>query len=58
VHGFYDDGEKDFSSMAIRGAYRERNDTNFITIDWQYYSKCFLYKNAVIPQLKVVSEKF
>lgn len=58
VHGFFDDGEKDYSSMAIRGAYRERNDTNFLSIDWQYYSKCFLYKNAVIPQLKVVSLNF
>lgn len=55
IHGFQDSGERDGSVMAIRSAYRIRNDHNFISVDWKYYSKCFLYDNSVIPQLKIVS---
>lgn len=57
VHGFLDTGDRDYSAIAIRSAYRERNDHNILTIDWAYYSKSFFYKNAVIPQLKIVRKK-
>lgn len=55
IHGFQDTGERDFSAMAIRAAYRQRNDHNVLTVDWVYYSKSFFYSNAVIPQLKIVT---
>lgn len=54
IHGFLDTGERDFSAMAIRAAYRERNDHNIVTVDWAYYSKSLFYSNTVIPQLKIV----
>lgn len=56
IHGFLDTGARDYSAMAVRSAYRKRNDHNVITVDWSYYSKSFFYKNTVIPQLKIVSE--
>ena len=58
IHGYYDEGDFDFSAMAIRAAYRVRNDHNFITVDWKYYSKSIFYGVSVIPQLEVVSKSF
>lgn len=55
IHGYQDEGDYDFSAMAIRAAYRERNDHNFITIDWKSYSKSYFYGTIVIPQLQIVS---
>jgi hypothetical protein len=57
VHGYYDTGERDYSAIAIRSAYRERKDHNVITLDWAYYSSSIFYKNGVIPQLKIVSNQ-
>lgn len=58
IHGFQDTGGRDYSAMAIRSAYRERNDHNVVTIDWSYYSKSYFYKNSVIPQLKIVIDQW
>lgn len=55
VHGWLESGEMDLSTLAIRGAYLDRNDHNVITLDWSNYSKNINYHASVIPQLKVVS---
>lgn len=38
IHGWLSNGELEQSVMAIRSAYRYRDDTNFIAIDWSTYS--------------------
>jgi pimeloyl-ACP methyl ester carboxylesterase len=38
IHGYLGDGEFDESVMAVRSAYRNRNNQNFIAIDWSAFS--------------------
>jgi len=38
IHGYLGDGEFDYSAMAVRSAYRNKNNQNFIAIDWSAYS--------------------
>lgn len=55
VHGWLESGRLDLSTLAIRGAYNDRNDHNVVTVDWSEYSKNINYHTNVIPQMKVVS---
>lgn len=56
VPGWLESGTFDLSTNAIREAYVHRDDHNFITIDWSYYSKNILYDTTVIPQLTIIAE--
>lgn len=38
IHGWLSNGEMEESVLAIRSAYRQRDDHNFIAIDWSTYS--------------------
>ncbi|KAL7020686.1 hypothetical protein ACKWTF_011607 [Chironomus riparius] len=38
IHGYLGDGEFDESVMAVRNAYREENNQNFIAVDWSAFS--------------------
>lgn len=39
IHGYLGDGEFDESVMAVRNAYREGQEQNFIAIDWSAFSR-------------------
>ncbi|XP_070503768.1 phospholipase A1-like [Chironomus tepperi] len=38
IHGYLNDGGFEYSAMAIRSAYRAKNNQNFIAIDWSAFS--------------------
>lgn len=50
IHGWLGDGEFDESVMAVRSAYRIRNDHNILIIDWSFYSRLMIpvpYKTSI-----------
>jgi pimeloyl-ACP methyl ester carboxylesterase len=52
IHGWLCNGELEESVMAIRSAYRGRNDHNFISIDWSVYS----HWNVPVPYVSAMTK--
>lgn len=58
VHGWLEDGEFEESVMAVRSAYRVKDDHNILVVDWSVYSKWNFpipYKSS-ISKLKDICE--
>ncbi|XP_070492810.1 phospholipase A1-like isoform X2 [Chironomus tepperi] len=58
IHGWLENGEFQESVMAVRSAYRVRNDHNILVIDWSLFSKWMYpvpYKSS-ISKLKNICE--
>lgn len=53
IHGWWQDGKYEDSTLAVRGAYMKKGGFNVLTMDWKHYS-FGLYFTVVLPQLKVV----
>ena len=55
IHGYLGKGDFDESLMAVRGAYRDSNNQNFIAIDWSAFSS-FTSSNFIhYEELKLVN---
>ncbi|CAG9812274.1 unnamed protein product [Chironomus riparius] len=58
IHGWLEDGEFEESVMAVRSAYRVRDDHNILAVDWSLYSQWNFpipYKSS-ISKLKDICE--
>lgn len=60
IHGWLDTGEREDNIISMRSAYRERDDHNFIAVDWSYYSQMHFPVAYATPisKLKTVSSIF
>lgn len=53
IHGWLSNGLLEENALAIRSAFREKNESNFLSIDWSTYSNRINYVSAIKNLKKV-----